>query len=92
MVTWWHLPTVTQDEECFPYCCSPDGRASLHKALPIVINGGPDVRFSANSVEGKGQEMTYNLQSLKGAWVAKRDQSDTALCTTEVWSWPLIAL
>lgn len=58
----------------------------------VVINGGPDVRCSANFVEGKGREMTYKLQSPKGAWVAKRHPSDNSLCTTEVWPWPFIAL
>lgn len=56
VIKWWRFPTVTQDEGCFPSCSSPDGRASLHKALPGVINGvgGADVRCSANFVEGKG--------------------------------------
>lgn len=53
---------------------------------------GRDVRCSADFVEGKAQEMTYKLQSLKGVWVARRDQSNISLCTTRVWSWPSIAL
>lgn len=57
-----------------------------------MINVGRDVRCSADFVEGKAQELTYKLQSLKGVWVARRDQSNISLCTTRVWSWPSIAL
>lgn len=79
---WYYFPIITLDEGCFPSCCSPDGRV-FAKAVP-VINVGPDVRCSASFVEGKGQEMTYKLQSLKGTWITKGDKSNISPCTTKV--------